>query len=162
MGKRVASEKWRILTLLLWLISDIFLSTQKTYHGLRGTISRNYHGRCCCDDLLGQNLLNDLRSWGAGLKPFILSTILLQCRGGAGGIWCGHYSRVKFVNLSDKIVPENSFWLVPYRTIRYWHAPNKLVTGTDPYVGYCIPHTDQYHTMRINISCLSLHFLWRQ
>ena len=43
-----------------------------------------------------------------------------------------------------------------------WHAPNKLVTGTDPYVGYCIPHTDQYHTMRIIISCLSLHFLWRQ
>jgi hypothetical protein len=60
--------------------------------------------------LLGQNLLNDLRSWGAGLKPFILSTIMLQCRGGAGGIWCGHYRRVKFVNIrSDKIVPENNF-----------------------------------------------------
>ena len=23
--------------------------------------------------------------------------------------------------------------------------PIKLITGTDPYVGYCIPHTDQYH-----------------
>ncbi len=21
----------------------------------------------------------------------------------------------------------------------------KLITGTDPYVGYCIPHTNQYH-----------------
>ena len=127
MGKRVASEKWRILTLLLWLISDIFLSTQKTYHGLRGTISRNYHGRCCCDDLLGQNLLNDLRSWGAGLKPFILSTILLQCRGGAGGIWCGHYSRVKFINLGDKIVPENSFWLVVDSVVRTFPRLHKIM-----------------------------------
>jgi hypothetical protein len=114
MGTCFASQKWWILTLLLWLISDIFLSTQKTYRGLRGTISRNYRGRCCCDDLLGQNLLNDLRSWGAGLKPFILSMIMLQCCSGTGGIWCGHYSRVKFVNLSDKIVPEIGFWLVPY------------------------------------------------
>ena len=105
--KCVESAKWRC-----WvrLIGDIFLSTQKTYHGLRCTISRNYHGRCCWDDLLWQNLLNDLRSWGAGLKTFILSLILLQCCGDAGGILCGHYSGVKFVNLSDKIVPVNGFW----------------------------------------------------
>ena len=42
----------------------------------------------------------------------LLSLILLQCCGDAGGILCGHYSGVKFVNLSDKIVPVNSFWLV--------------------------------------------------
>ena len=84
------------------LRGDIFLSTQKIYHSRRCTISRNYHRRCCWDDLLGQNLLNDLRSWGAGLKPFILSLILLQCRGDAGGTLCGHYSGVKFINLGDK------------------------------------------------------------
>jgi hypothetical protein len=44
--------------------------------------------------------------------PFILSPILLQCHGDAGGILCGHYSRVKFVNLGDKIVPVNSLSLV--------------------------------------------------
>ena len=89
------------------LIGDIFLSTRKTYHGLRCTISRNYHGRCCCDDLLGQNLLNHLRSWGwgAGLKHFILSPILLKCHGDAEGILCGHCGRVKFVNLGPTLQP---------------------------------------------------------
>jgi hypothetical protein len=38
--------------------------------------------------------------------------MMLQCRGEPGGILCGHYhSRVKFINLGDKIVPINSFGL---------------------------------------------------
>jgi len=53
-----------------------------------------------------------LRSGETGLKPFTLSPILLQCHGDAGGILCAHYSRVKIDNLGDKIVPEQSFWLV--------------------------------------------------
>ena len=30
--------------------------------------------------------------------------------------------------------------------------PIKLINGTDRYVGYCIPHNDQYHTMRTKTS----------
>jgi hypothetical protein len=37
--------------------------------------------------------------------------------------------------------------MVPYHIASYHTGvpPDKLITGTDPYVGYCIPHTDQYH-----------------
>ena len=75
-----------------------FLSTQKTYHGLCGNISRAITE----DAAVTTSWDNDLRSWGAGLKPIILSLILLKCCGDAGGILCGHYSRVKFVNLGAK------------------------------------------------------------
>ena len=37
--------------------------------------------------------------------------------------------------------------MVPYHIVSYHTGvpPDKLITGTDPYVGYCIPHTDKYH-----------------
>lgn len=52
-------------------ISDVLIYA-KTYHGKCGTISGKYHGRCFCDNLPRQHFLNELRSWGAGLKPFIV------------------------------------------------------------------------------------------
>ena len=57
-------------------------------------------------------LLDELRSWGAGLKPFTLSLILLQCHPGSGGILWGHYSWLKIVNIGVKIVPVNILRLV--------------------------------------------------
>ena len=70
-----------------------------------------------------------------------------------------HHGRSVFFYLRDLFVITRAaykimMWccVVPYRTIRYWHAPNKLVTGTDLYVGYCIPHTDKYHANKHIVS----------
>ena len=96
-------------------VGDIchFYSLRKTYHDLCGSISGNYRKTCFCDDLSVQNLLDELRSWGAGLKPFTLSLILLQCHPGSGGILWGHYSWLKIINMGVKIVPVNNLRLVP-------------------------------------------------
>ena len=104
-------DKRHYLHFWLWKRSGTFY-LQKNIPWSKRYYFREVHRRCCCDDLLGQNILDHLRSWGAGLKPFRLSLILLQCHGDAGGILHGHYSRVEFINLGDKIVHENSFWLV--------------------------------------------------
>ena len=48
------------------LIDEFFCLHTKTHHCLCGTIPRNCHGRCRCDNLLGQSLRNHLRSWVLG------------------------------------------------------------------------------------------------
>lgn len=92
--------------------SVLYFPTQKSYHNLLGTISSNYKGRCFCDDLSGQILLDEFRSWGAWFNPFTFSPRLLQYSPGSGGIlWC-HYSLVKILNLGVKINPVHNFRLV--------------------------------------------------
>jgi hypothetical protein len=47
LGTTLREKNDKYLHCWVRLVGDIFLSTQKTYHSLRCTISRNYHGRCC-------------------------------------------------------------------------------------------------------------------
>ena len=69
---------------LVCVISAIFFSTQKTYYDLRG----------------------------AGLKPFTLSVIMLQCHPGSGYTSFGHLTWAKIVKIGVKIRLVNNFRLV--------------------------------------------------
>lgn len=83
----------------------------KTYHSPHGTIQ----GSVTEDPAVKTSwdkLFHDLKSWGAGHKPIIQSRILLQCHNDAGAILWGHYSGITLINVGDKIIFVNSFWLV--------------------------------------------------
>ena len=59
-----------------------------------------------------QTNLGELRSQGAGLKPFTLSVMMLLCRPGSGYTSFGHYSWAKIVKIGVKIRLINNFGLV--------------------------------------------------